>query len=132
MTILKISVNYHPGLYNKNLLLKISINKKGKIYYKLNNDSYKIYTNPVNINNSSTIYYVIDINGDKSKNINLNYTIDKEFPQIISMKAINLIKTNNKTKTIINKKKIIIEFNEKIKLNKANYSKYIKIIDIGS
>lgn len=118
-------VNYNSGIYNKDLKIALSMNKKGIIYYKLNNNAYTQYKGSITISKSSTIsYYVKDSSGRTSKTTTLKYTIDKTSPKITKITP-----KNGYTKVAAKKQQIIIKFSEKIKATTSKYLKYIKLVN---
>lgn len=119
------SANYKSGWYNKNLIIKLSMNKTGTIYYTTNGatptTSSKKYTGAFTISKSTTLKFIaVDKAGNKSPIYTAKYIIDKTRPYVKSMYP-------KKSSTSISRSKILyIKFSENLKTS-INWSKvYIK------
>ena len=126
----KASPNIKSGLYNTNKIVKLSMNKKGTIYYTLNGKTptktSKKYMGPITIKSTSTLKYLaVDLAGNKSPIYTYKYTIDKTAPKVVSTTP----KSNTRGTSLT--ASLTIKFSEKI--NKGlKYSKiYIKNITTG-
>lgn len=118
-TINKSPVTANPSSkkINKNFKVSLSIKGNGKIYYKLNNDAYKLYSKPIKITKSSKLnFYGKDSLGHDSNVLTKKYVIDKVVPKIKSSSP----KSYGKLKG----KNVVIAYSEKIdKVNSKSLSK---------
>ncbi|MEN6553646.1 MAG: chitobiase/beta-hexosaminidase C-terminal domain-containing protein, partial [Methanobacterium sp.] len=124
------SANYKSGWYNKNLIIKLSMNKTGTIYYTTNGatptTSSKKYTGAFTISKSTTLKFIaVDKARNKSSVYTAKYVIDKTRPYVKSMYP-------KKSSTGISRSKTLyLKFSENIKSG-INWSKvYIKNLKTG-
>ena len=124
------SANYKSGWYNKNLIIKLSMNKTGTIYYTTNGatptTSSKKYTGAFTINKSTTLKFIaVDKAGNKSSIYTAKYIIDKTRPYI------KAIYPKKNSRSISRSKTLYIKFSENLKTS-INWSKvYIKNLKTG-
>lgn len=83
----QVSVNIKGGLYKTSKIIKLSMNRPGKIYYTLNNNnpttSSRIYTGPIILNKFTVLKYVaVDNAGNPSHTFKQTYCIDKIAPTV--------------------------------------------------
>ena len=109
----KANANIPSGLYNTNLLVKLSMNEKGNIYYTTNgqipNNNSQKYTKPLNIKSTTKLKFIaIDKLLSKSSVYTKMYTIDKIPPNVVSSTPQNQHSQFSLTSPIT------LNFNEKI------------------
>ena len=126
----KAGSNIKSGLYNTNKIVKLSMNKKGTIYYTINGKTptktSKKYTGPITIKSKSTLKYLaVDMAGNKSPIYTNKYTIDKTAPKVISTTP----KSNTRGKSLT--ASLTIKFSEKINKGTKYAKIYIKNITTG-
>ncbi len=126
----KASANVQSGLYNADKSVKLTMDKKGTIYYTINGTtpttSSKKYTGPISIKSTTNLKFIaVDLAGNKSPVYTNKYTIDKKSPMVTSSNPVNGAKNVSTTSTIT------INFNKLLK-SSLNWSKiYIKNLSTG-
>jgi predicted outer membrane repeat protein len=124
------NANIKPGLYNTNKVVKLTMNKKGTIYYTLNRTTPTInskkYNGPITIKSTTTLKYLaVDLAGNKSPVYTATYTIDKTAPKVISTKP------KNNSKGISLTTIVTIKFSEKISKTTKFSKIHIKNLTTG-
>jgi len=126
----KAHANIGSGLYNSNKTIKLTMDKKGIIYYTINGStptiSSKKYAGSLTIKSTTTLKFIaVDLAGNKSPVYTNQYSIDKTAPTVTSSNPVNSAKNVSTTSTIS------IKFNENVK-SSLNWSKiYIKNLNTG-
>jgi predicted outer membrane repeat protein len=124
------NANIKSGLYNTNKVVKLTMNKKGTIYYTLNRTTPTInskkYNGPITIKSTTTLKYLaVDLAGNKSPIYTNKYTIDKTALKVISAKPKN--NSSGVSLTTV----ITIKFNEKINKTTKFSKIHIKNLTTG-
>ena len=126
----KSNANIGSGLYNSDKTVKLTMDKKGTIYYTTNGStptiSSKKYTGSITLKSTTILKFIaVDIAGNKSPVYTNKYTIDKTAPEVKSSNPVNGAKNASTTSTIT------IKFNKNVKTS-LNWSKiHIKNLSTG-